>query len=49
MDADKLETVLTNLSKLSNVVKNYVIKNTTNEEKFILLIQTKIPDTNTFL
>ena len=49
MDVDKLETVLTHLSKLSNVVKNYVIKNTTNDEKFILLIQAKIPDTNTFL
>ena len=44
IDANKLETLQTNLSKLSNAVKSNVIKNTPYDElvkkKFILFLQT---------
>ena len=44
IDANKLETLQTNLSKLSNEVKSNVIKNTPYDElvkkKFILFLQT---------
>ena len=54
IDANKLETLQTNLSKLSNVVKSNVIKNTPYNELvkkslYFFFRQTKIPDTNTFI
>lgn len=54
IDANKLETLLTNLSKFSNVVKSNVIKNTPYDELvkkrlYFFFRQTKIPDTNTFI